>query len=714
MKKCFYLLTLLALLLQPGVSMLRSASAQEGVAEPQAPADVTLYVKPLATGAGNCSSWANACGLQTALGAAVSGDEIWVQAGTYKPDFWENLTDFTFSAWVYWTSSTTSWQRIFDFGRDESNYIMLTPYDDLGRMRFEIRSNGTAQYVNNGTFPGTESTHLVVTLSGNTLTIYLNGVQYDQSTNIQFEPKDVIGDNVWLGRSQFSVDPYFNGAIDEVALFNRALSPAEVLAVYNNGWDATPGKVLALHLEENPASNGTVLMDSNENGYGGRLYTNNGTANKSTGGQIGQAISLDGNGDFITLRTRRQGTFNLKNGVALYGGFAGTETSREQRNWEMNITTLSGDIGAAGTGDNSYHVVTGSGVDGSAVLDGFTITAGNANGGDPYHRGSGMNNDGGSPTIANVIFSGNAAVRGGGMFNFFSSPTLANVTFNGNTATEYGGGMFNFYGNPTLIGVTFSGNTAVYSGGGMYDEESSPELANVTFSGNTAVHSGGGMRNYNSSPELANVTFSGNAATNSGGGMSNYGGSPELANVTFSGNEANYGGGMYNYGGSPELANVTFSGNTATNSGGGMCNDGSSPTLANAILWGNTPDQISNDDSTPVITYSDVEGGCPAGATCTQVIASAPQFVRNPSPGGDGNWGTPDDDYGDLRLQLASPAIDAGDNAAVPTGVLTDLLGIPRFIDIPAVPNTGNGAPPIVDMGAYEACFLTQLPFVIK
>jgi uncharacterized repeat protein (TIGR01451 family) len=58
---------------------------------------------------------------------------------------------------------------------------------------------------------------------------------------------------------------------------------------------------------------------------------------------------------------------------------------------------------------------------------------------------------------------------------------------------------------------------------------------------------------------------------------------------------------------------------------------------------------------------------------------------------------------GNLRLQLTSPAIDAGNNAAVPAGVTTDLDGNPRFVDIPAVPDTGNGTPPIVDMGAYEA-----------
>ena len=67
---------------------------------------------------------------------------------------------------------------------------------------------------------------------------------------------------------------------------------------------------------------------------------------------------------------------------------------------------------------------------------------------------------------------------------------------------------------------------------------------------------------------------------------------------------------------------------------------------------------------------------------------------------------------GDLRLQPASPAIDAGDNAAVPVGVTTDLLGNARFVDIVSVIDTGNGAPPIVDIGAYEAQIVVYLPIL--
>jgi len=75
-----------------------------------------------------------------------------------------------------------------------------------------------------------------------------------------------------------------------------------------------------------------------------------------------------------------------------------------------------------------------------------------------------------------------------------------------------------------------------------------------------------------------------------------------------------------------------------------------------------------------------------------------PQFVD--ADGADNIAGTLDDN---LRLQLTSPAIGAGNNSAVPASVTTDLDGNPRFLDYPAVPDTDNGTPPIVDMGAYEA-----------
>ncbi|MCK5711322.1 MAG: choice-of-anchor D domain-containing protein, partial [Hyphomicrobiaceae bacterium] len=179
--------------------------------------------------------------------------------------------------------------------------------------------------------------------------------------------------------------------------------------------------------------------------------------------------------------TARAETFQLKNGVKVYGGFAGTESDLNERNWENNTTILSGDIGEPSDDtDNIYHVVTGSGTDSSTLLDGFTISGGNANGSYPDDRGGGMYNNSGSPSLMNVTFSGNSADYGGGMYNESNSPSLTNVTFIGNSATQYGGGMHNNGSSPSLTNVTFSGNSAYY-GGGMHNNGSSPLIQNSIF-----------------------------------------------------------------------------------------------------------------------------------------------------------------------------------------------------------------------------------------
>jgi hypothetical protein len=270
-------------------------------------------------------------------------------------------------------------------------------------------------------------------------------------------------------------------------------------------------------------------------------------------------------GTYTPHASDRAVSFNLKGGVAVYGGFAGTETQLSQRNPVANVTILSGDlsgddIGFTNNSENSYHVVIGTNTNSTAILDGFTIRGGNANG-DSF-TGGGMYNYAGSPTLRNVTFSGNSAYSAGGMGNDINSnPTLMNVTFSGNSAS-YGGGMYNYTSSPTLMNVTFSGNSADTSGGGMYSNNSSnPMLTNVIFSGNSASFGGGGMVNIGIAT-LMNVTFSGNFANQVGGGMYNSGGSPTLTNVTFSGNFASSGssgGGMFNDGGNPTLTNVTFS-----------------------------------------------------------------------------------------------------------------------------------------------------------
>ena len=380
----------------------------------------------------------------------------------------------------------------------------------------------------------------------------------------------------------------------------------------------------------------------------------------------------------------RSATFQLKNGVALYGGFDPTvgDTGWEDRDWVNNLTILSGNIGTVGDpADNSYHVFyhpDGLALDGTAALDGFTVTDGNASGADwPHGAGGGMFNYGSSPVVTNCSFSGNSAEAGGGMYNMYSSPAVTNCSFSGNSAGGSGGGMVNEQSSsPAVTNCTFSGNSAGFQGGGMRNSLSSPEVSNCTFSDNLAYH-GGGMHSRYSSPVVTNCSFSGNSVVGVGGGMINgcddprNTSSPEVTNCTFSGNSAGQGGGMYN-----------------------ACGDSrytSSPVLTNCVLWADSPNEVSNDyGGEPVVTYSDIQGGYDG----TGNIDADPLFV---DPGS-----------GDYHLGPGSPCIDAGTNNA-PNLPDYDFDGDPRAMD-----GDGNGTA-IVDMGIDEvAGYVLYLPLVFR
>lgn len=280
-------------------------------------------------------------------------------------------------------------------------------------------------------------------------------------------------------------------------------------------------------------------------------------------------------------------SFVVRPGVAVYGGFAGTETQRSQRNFPANPTTLSGDIGAAGNpADNSFNVVrmdgtTGAGpITASTVLDGFTIRDGFAN--------------------SNVNYGAGLYCKGSGSGGE-CSPTLSQLTFKANATNSIGGALYNDGRNggkssPLLMRITFSGNSANSYGGAVYNDASN---------------------NGASSPVLGNVTFSGNSTGNAGwgGGMFNDGtvggvSSPRLVNVTFSGNQAGsfgQGGAMVNYAGFNSTAGT------------------SAPSLVNVIAWNDTAGsnhEILNYQSTSSIAYSVIQDGCPAGSACSNMVAA--------------------------------------------------------------------------------------------
>jgi parallel beta-helix repeat protein len=435
---------------------------------------------------------------------------------------------------------------------------------------------------------------------------------------------------------------------------------------------------------------------------------NTGTSWSDAYTSLQSAILAAGEGDTIriadgiykpTTSTDRSISFAMKSGVSLYGGYAGFGAPNpDGRDIVAHATVLSGDIGKLRNNvDNSYHVVAATGIEVAALVDGFTVTFGNANGSSSMVQayGGGFFASGSSMvTLNNCAFTGNAALWGGGMYNSDSSLVVNNCTFNGNRAT-YGGGLLCSNASPTLTNTTFNGNTASKAGGGMYSDSFSPILVNCTFSRNTAVD-GGGMHSDGSSLNLTGCSFIGNTATDEGGGMylvpSVSSPVTIVTNCTFSGNAATQGGGVFNFS-NLIVTNCSFAGNAASAAGAALYNHGLPLILTNSIAWGSSS-PISSAYSTPLLTYCDIQGGYTGSGN----VNADPLFVRDPSPGGDGIWGTGDDDYGDLRLQAASPCIDAGDNSAVPADVVTDLAGNPRIVDLPGVRDFGER----VDMGAYE------------
>ncbi|UCC29872.1 MAG: right-handed parallel beta-helix repeat-containing protein [Phycisphaerales bacterium] len=325
--------------------------------------------------------------------------------------------------------------------------------------------------------------------------------------------------------------------------------------------------------------------------------------------------------------------------------------------------------------DNSRNVVTGSDTDATAVLDGFTVTSGNAD--VAYSdRGGGITSDSGAFTVRNCVFADNFADKGGAVSLWASTPTLVNCVWRGNTAHRGGGGIFMYRTDVAMTNCKFIANKSYLFGGAMNTSGSDSTLINCMFFGNTAEASGGAIfyDNY-SFVTLVNCVLSGNRAVSSGGAI-----------YHLKGSDLN-------------LTNCTFVGNITDDQRGALMRVNGE--FDNCIFWDNSDADGTGESSQirfgdPVVDFSCIQGwtGALGGLSNT---GDDPVFADH--DGQDNIVGTKDDD---LRLSPRSPRIDVGNNVPVPLWITTDLDGLQRFVDISDAPDSGNGTPPIVDMGAYE------------
>jgi hypothetical protein len=399
-----------------------------------------------------------------------------------------------------------------------------------------------------------------------------------------------------------------------------------------------------------------------------------------------------------TPANNRDKTFTLKNAVKVYGGFAGTETLLSQRNWQTNITILSGDLGVLNTvTDNAYHVVLSVNCTNTTMLDGFTITKGYA-----------VAIGGSNITVGTRVID---RYKGGGVSNYYSSPTVANCTITANSADcsdtnddSWGAGMDCLNSSSLIENCSFTGNSFL-AGGGSFG----------VFGTGLCINGAGVTINkcffYN------NTSGSGFFDGSKGGGLY-LGSTATMTNSIFYNNAADNGGALLMAGATGNTSAVTncnFVNNTSSYAGTAYSGFSKS-VFRNCIFWNNTPtitsvagrNEIYSQETIvanqPTFTNCIIRDatGAPLAVTNTTVTTSLnvnPLFVTQADGDGTDNiWGTSDDG---LRLQCGSPAVNTGTGA---TPAL-DILNISRTtpLDIGAYEgNHSNGA-----LNAIPSAFTT-------
>ena len=386
-------------------------------------------------------------------------------------------------------------------------------------------------------------------------------------------------------------------------------------------------------------------------------------------------------------------SFELKSGLALYGGFAGTETNRSQRNWTLNPTILATRTNISVINNFGRTAA----IDFSSILDGFVFTNNTS-----YAV---INNDSASPIIRNCFFTRNSGIC---IANQDSQPIISACTFSNNTAQA----IYNRSSSPSISGCVFTQQSTSFEGAAIRNSESSPTIDGSVFYNNTAGWGGAIANVSKSSPLITRCIFKNNSSGNGGAIYNMIGTSTTVRNSLFYNNSAAQfrGGAISEYGTNLTVASCTFYNNSALLSGGGIYLQGTSATVLNSIFWhnatrdGNSTEsgQIDRHTGTLWLTNSVVEGFATLGGTNN--IAYDPLFA--------------DIAAGNFQLNISSPAVDAGKNDGTDS---SDLAGHGRIqgtaIDIGAYEYTGTGTNVLRLVSLPEpqsTCEGTPVAFTIK
>ncbi len=522
---------------------------------------------------------------------------------------------FTVVAWAKMSQDTARYRSVIVSQDTSLSPLLANGYalhaTNFDQWQFRVGSeSGTWIYAGSAAVSLGTWTHLagVYDASAQTIRLYVNGTLSGSPVNAVIEPNTHRPLRVGAGATEGAANSHFPGTIDDVRVYNEALSQTEIQAL----------------LPINP----TCFVETT-----GNDITDYSSANA---GAVQTAIDNASPGDTLKVAGTCAGTPSgnaqsvyLGQSVTLQGGYTRTHWLATP-DPATHVTTL--DAQKAG---RVLYVPAGT----TATVDGLTLTRGKAD------NGGGIYNAGTLTLTQSVVHDNAATTYGGGMYNDGTSPTLIDVTFSDNSSDNYGGGMYNDgrggNSSPTLTDVTFTGNSTSQRGGGIYNYGgggiSTPILTNVTFRDNTA-NTGGAIHFYGDngdvSATITNGRFDANGASHIGYDDGNADTQPHFINCTF-------------YGATSQVVDILYfdSGRTPID-------------VTNSIFWGNNGD-LTDDDAALNVTHSIVEES--SYASDTGNVYADPQFVDAAGGNLRVRQGSPAIDNGDNSVVPAGATTDLDD-----------------------------------------------------
>jgi hypothetical protein len=162
----------------------------------------------------------------------VSGDYVALPGSLLQ-----TVTNVTITLWINVRTDHT-WQRVFDFGSGTNAYMFLSPHaggSNVARFAITTSGNGNEQRLDApALLPLGTWTHVAIVLGTGGGTLYINGASVTTNATLTLRPSDLgAAANNWLGRSQFTADPAFDGAIDDLRIYGSALTAAQITTIYN-------------------------------------------------------------------------------------------------------------------------------------------------------------------------------------------------------------------------------------------------------------------------------------------------------------------------------------------------------------------------------------------------------------------------------------------------------------------------------------------------